>query len=392
MEKTQPDLSVIIVSYNAWEFLDLTLNSVRKAIEGLHCEVIVVDNASETDIVNKVQTSYPFVNTIANNENVGFSKANNMGLKRAKGRLALLLNPDVIVAEDTFHKVLNYYKSNPDIGGLGIRMLNGEGYFLKESKRGLPTPLTSFYKILGLCRWFPRSKTFAQYYHGNLDESQDHQVDVLSGAFLVQKRDSKDNFELLDENYFMYGEDIDLSYQLKQKFGSNHYLGTEPIIHFKGKTTPESALIYHHFYQAMWMFHVKYFKARTFAPLNLLIWITINGIQRFKIWKLSFKNLQRYRKRSKIKRVILFSSNKNLEQKLRSIYAEVELEMIKNARYKSDRTEELIVFDLSAISSKEVIQCLKQFGPGHYAYSSPCGHYIIENGFNKSKGQVYYYG
>lgn len=390
MGKAQPDLSIVIVSFNAWEFLDLTLYSVQKAMQGLSCEVIVVDNASSVDIVNKVQERYDFVKVITNAENLGFAKANNIGLKAAVGRLALLLNPDIIVGEDTLREVLRYYQENPFKGALGLRMLNGEGYFLKESKRGLPTPLTSLYKITGLCHLFPSSVRFAGYYHGNLDPKQDHHVDVLSGAFLVQPRDADGFFEFLDERYFMYGEDIDLSCQLKHKFGANHYLGSQTIIHFKGKSTPASAFIYRHFYQAMWLFYKKYFKTRTPVVLNALIWLAINLIQQFKIAMLYLKRPKNNQKLLVPSSIRVVSMNEDLKHKLERVYAGSVVEIALSVEDKLP-AKELIVFDLATIDNRKIISILEKCGPGNYAYSSPSGSYMVENAYKNSKGRVVYY-
>ncbi len=386
MKTTQPDLSIIIVSFNAWEFLDLTLFSVQKAMQGLSCEVILVDNASD-GVVNQVSESYPFVRIIANNKNLGFAKANNIGLKAATGRFAVLLNPDVIVGEDTFETILECYKEHPSIGGMGLRMLNGKGDFLKESKRGLPTPLTSFYKIIGLCKLYPSSERFAKYYHGNLNEKQNHEVEILSGAFLVQPRDADGNFELLDERYFMYGEDIDLSWQLKQKFGRNYYLGDHAVIHFKGQSTPSSAAISRYFYQAMWMFHVKYFKDRTSSLVNALIWLAVHFIQVLKTGLLFFKRTEVKSSNVSPSIVQIITSNTNMVSRLETLYPGSEVEIVQVPE-KDNRSAHLVVFDLATVANREVIQLLEKLGTGHYAYLSSCGRYLIENANGRNKGTV----
>ena len=179
------DLSVVIVNYNVVNFLEQCLNSVFAASQHLRIEVFVVDNNSVDGSVALVREKFPAVHLVANTENVGFSKANNQAIHLSKGRYVLLLNPDTVVEQDTFDKCVAYMDAHPEAGGMGVRMLDGKGRFLPESKRGLPTPAVSFYKIFGLSKLFPKSKKFGTYHLGFLDEHQTHDVDVLSGAFTV---------------------------------------------------------------------------------------------------------------------------------------------------------------------------------------------------------------
>ncbi|MCU4164236.1 glycosyltransferase [Carboxylicivirga caseinilyticus] len=389
MKQHNPDISIIIVSYNSWEFLDLTLFSVSKAIEDISAEVIVVDNASSINIVDRVRQSYPFVITVGNNENLGFSKANNIGLKMAKGKIAVLVNPDIIVGEDTFKVVLNHFDQDPVAGGIGLRMINGEGNYLKESMRGLPTPFASFCKITGLVSLFPKSKQIARYYHGDLDETQNQKVDVLAGAFLAQRRDDNGEFELLDEQYFMYGEDIDLSYCLMNKFGSNHFLGAAPIIHFKGKSTVASKEIYQYFYQSMWIFHRKYFFKKTFFLVNALIWVAINGIQVLKTAMLELPVRTAKNKTFRPSRILLISHDEKLKDKLGETYHPAEIFI--SEKIDESQMSDMIVFDMGSISLKDIITGIVKNGTGAYAYASPDGKYMIENSLVGGKGQVVYF-
>nr|WP_321405501.1 glycosyltransferase family 2 protein [uncultured Carboxylicivirga sp.] len=389
MKQQNPDISIIIVSYNSWEFLDLTLFSVSKAIINISAEVILVDNASSINIAERVRQAYPFVLTVANNENLGFSKANNIGLKMAKGRIAVLVNPDIIVGEDTFRAVLDHFVQYPKAGAVGIRMINGEGSYLKESKRGLPTPFTSFCKITGLVYLFPKSKHLARYYHGDLDETQNQRVDVLAGAFLAQRRDDKGEFELLDEQYFMYGEDIDLSYCLMKKFGSSHFLGTSPIIHFKGKTTVASKEIYQYFYQSMWIFHRKYFSKKTFFLVNALIWFAINGIQFLKTVMLQLPKSKVNKNAFRPSRILLISRDEMLKKKLNDTYCPDEI--LISERINNSQSFDMIVFDLGSVSICNIIKDIDKNGRGAYAYASPDGKYLIENSLIGGKGQVVYF-
>ena len=217
------DLSVVIVNYNVVNFLEQCLNSVLAASQNLRIEIFVVDNNSVDGSVALVMDKFPSVQVIANTENVGFSKANNQAIMQSKSRYVLLLNPDTVVEQDTFDKCIAYMDAHPNVGGLGVRMLDGKGRFLPESKRGLHTPAVSFYKIFGLSKLFPKSKKFGTYHLGFLDEHQIHEIDVLSGAFMLMRAETLENVGLLDEAFFMYGEDIDLSYRIQQGGYSNVY-------------------------------------------------------------------------------------------------------------------------------------------------------------------------
>ncbi|HCA82875.1 MAG TPA: glycosyl transferase family 2, partial [Flavobacteriales bacterium] len=207
-------LSVIIVNYNVEYFLEQCLNSVVAASKGIAVEVFVVDNNSVDGSCAMVKRRFPEVQLIENHFNAGFSKANNQAMMLAKGEYILLLNPDTVVEEDTFRKVIRFMDEHPDAGGLGVKMIDGKGKFLPESKRGLPTPSVAFYKIFGISRLFPRSKRFGRYHLAYLDKDQSHEIEILSGAFMLMRKTALDKVGLLDEAFFMYGEDIDLSYRI----------------------------------------------------------------------------------------------------------------------------------------------------------------------------------
>jgi len=264
-------LSVIIVNYNVRYFLEQCLHSVRNASAGLDVEVFVVDNASVDGSVKMVREKFPDVNLIASNENLGFAKANNLAMQKATGDYILLLNPDTVIESDTFSKCLAFMDEHPDAGGLGVKMVDGKGKFLPESKRGLPTPEVAFYKIFGLSRLFPHSAKFSRYHLGHLDRDQVHSVEVLSGAFMLMRRTALEKTGFLDEQFFMYGEDIDLSYRITQAGYKNYYYPGTRIIHYKGESTKKGSLNYVFvFYNAMIIFAKKHFSknnARTFSFL-----------------------------------------------------------------------------------------------------------------------------
>ena len=265
-------LSVIIVSYNVKHFLEQCLHSVRAAIAGIDTEILVVDNASVDGSVKMVKEKFPEVICIANDDNPGFAKANNQAIRQSKGEYVLLLNPDTIVETDTFAKIIAFMESHPDAGGLGVKMVDGTGRFLPESKRGLPTPLVAFYKIFGLSRLFPKSKTFNKYHLGYLDKDKTHQVEILAGAFMLMRKSVLDKIGLLDEAFFMYGEDIDLSYRIIKGGYQNYYYPDARIIHYKGESTKKGSLNYVFvFYNAMIIFAQKHFSAKNAQLFSILI-------------------------------------------------------------------------------------------------------------------------
>jgi GT2 family glycosyltransferase len=270
------DLSVVIVNYNVKYFLEQCLHSVQQATEGLKAEVFVVDNNSVDGSVGEISQKFPQIHIIENKENLGFSKANNQAIREAKGRYVLILNPDTVVEEDTFKKCVAFMESHPDAGALGVKMINGKGEFLPESKRALPTPMVSFYKMFGLSSLFPRSRRFGKYHLGHLDKEKTHKVEVLAGAFMFLRKETLDKTGLLDESFFMYGEDIDLSYRITEAGYNNYYFPETTIIHYKGESTKKGSLNYvKMFYQAMIIFAKKHFTSRRARTFSILINLAI---------------------------------------------------------------------------------------------------------------------
>lgn len=270
-------LSIVIVNYNVEHFLEQCLFSVRKAIANIDAEVYVVDNNSVDGSLKMLAEKFPEVKVIANKDNVGFSRANNQAIRLSTGEYVLLLNPDTVVEDDTFTKTIEFMDSHPDAGGLGVKMVDGKGRFLPESKRGLPTPATAFYKMFGLTKLFPHSKRFARYYLGHLDNDEINEVEILAGAFMLMRRETLDKCGLLDETFFMYGEDIDLSYRITLAGYKNYYYPKTRIIHYKGESTKKTSVNYVLvFYKAMEIFVRKHFAdkgAKTFSFfINLAIY------------------------------------------------------------------------------------------------------------------------
>ena len=267
-------LSVVIVNYNVCYFLEQTLLSVRAAaaVLGEPVEVFVVDNNSADQSVAMVRARFPEVILLENKDNPGFSKANNQALRLATGQYQLLLNPDTLVEEATFRRCCDFLDAHPRCGGLGVQMLDGQGQFLPESKRGLPTPAVAFYKIFGLAALLPRSRTFGRYHLGFLAKNEAHEVAVLSGAFMLLRQAALTEVGLLDEDYFMYGEDIDLSYRLTQSGWQNWYFPEVRILHYKGESTKRTSVNYVLvFYRAMVIFARKHFATSGASVFSVLI-------------------------------------------------------------------------------------------------------------------------
>ncbi|MDR9486416.1 glycosyltransferase [Salibacter sp.] len=269
-------LSVIIVNYNVKYFLEQCLISVLQASKDIETEIFVVDNNSVDGSVEMVKERFPEIKLIANKDNVGFSKANNQAIRESKGEYVLLLNPDTLVEEDTFTKTVQFMDEHPNAGGLGVKMVDGKGLFLPESKRGLPTPQVAFYKMFGLSSLFPKSKKFGRYHLGFLDKDEIHKIDVLAGAFMLMRRKTLDEVGLLDETFFMYGEDIDLSWRIKLGGYENYYYPKTRIIHYKGESTKKGSLNYVFvFYKAMIIFAKKHFSSSLAGVYSFFINIAI---------------------------------------------------------------------------------------------------------------------
>jgi GT2 family glycosyltransferase len=255
-------LSVIILNYNVRYFLELCLLSVQKAIQNLDAEIIVIDNNSPDDSCMMMKQRFPNIKLIENKENLGFPKGNNIGVAQAKGEYICILNPDTVVAEDTFEKILNSKLAthNSQLGIIGCKLIDGTGNFLPESKRGIPTPWVAFTKIFGLYKLFPKSSLFNKYYALHLNENQTGKVDILVGAFMVMKRELYNELGGFDENCFMYADDIDLSYRALQNGKSNYYIADSTVIHYKGESTTRDQKYMKHFQEAMQFFYKKHFR------------------------------------------------------------------------------------------------------------------------------------
>ncbi|TYA71375.1 glycosyltransferase family 2 protein [Seonamhaeicola marinus] len=330
-------LSVIILNYNVRYFLELCLKSVQAAIHQIDAEIIVVDNNSEDDSCQMVRTFFPEVTLIQNKENYGFSKGNNIGVRQAKGEYICILNPDTVVPEDVFINLLKSCESRSKLGAVGCKLIDGVGRFLPESKRNVPVIKASFKKMMG------NSKL---YYANHLEENEEGEIDVLVGAFMLMKKKVYDEVGGFDEDYFMYGEDIDLSFKLLKEGYQNYYYGKTSILHFKGESTLKDRLYAKRFYGAMQIFYKKHFRQNLL--FDALVWFGIQMAYFFrKIPKRSVKKINRY---------ILLSKrhNEKLQSKLlNNIFLEKEISNF-------EKSDELI-FDANVLTHKEIISSIEKY-------------------------------
>ena len=268
-------LTVIIVNYNVKYYLEQCLTSVRRAIGGLEAEVVVVDNHSRDGSVEYLRSRFPEVTFIESNHNLGFARANNMAIRQSRADYVLLLNPDTLVGEQVLTDVIAFMDEHPKAGAAGVQMLKVNGEKANESRRGLPTPMTAFYKMTGLCRRYPRHPRFGHYYMGYLPWDEPARIEVVSGAFMMIRRSVLDEVGLLDEDFFMYGEDIDLSYRILKGGYENWYVPVR-IVHYKGESTEKSSFRYVHvFYKAMLIFFRKHYGTMVFwlgIPIRMAIY------------------------------------------------------------------------------------------------------------------------
>ena len=266
------ELSVIIVNFNAGEYLRKCLNSVITAAEKIDHEVFVVDNNSSDGSVEMIGNEFPSVKLIPNKINSGFSAANNQAIRQSTGQFVLILNPDTIVESDTFSKCIEFMNNHPDAGAIGINMSDGEGNYLPESKRAFPSLSAAFFKISGWAYLFPKSKLLNRYYLPQVDYNETSPTEVISGAFMFIRRKALDSSGLFDEDFFMYGEDIDLSYRLIHTGYKNYYFAESQIVHFKGKSTSrKSYRDILQFYKAMRIYARKRAAERELNSYTILI-------------------------------------------------------------------------------------------------------------------------
>jgi len=341
-------LSVIILNYNVRYFLELCVLSVQNAIQNIDAEIIVIDNNSQDDSCSMMKLRFPNVKLIENKENSGFPKGNNIGVAAAKGEYICILNPDTVVAEDTFTKVLAFAKKQNDLGIVGVKLIDGTGNFLPESKRGTPTPFVAFTKITGLYKIFP--KTFGKYYAQYLLENETGKVEILVGAFMVMKRELYNEIGGFDENCFMYSDDIDLSYMALKKGKSNYYFHETSVIHYKGESTIKDGTYMKRFQEAMNFFYKKHFRVSFFFSFFMKI-----GIVFFSLVKM-FQG--KPKPKSSPEKYILVSEDEVLREKLeKKLQIVVERQDITKSFAKNEKAE--IIFDQNQLDFKTIIQAFE---------------------------------
>lgn len=276
------DLSIIIVNYNVKEFLQNLIHSIEKASLNLSKEIIIVDNASDDGSVDFIKEKFPQVKLLANQKNLGFGKANNIGSKHAIGKYILFINPDAIVAEDTFEKMIQFFEKNPDAGLAGCKILNPDGTLQLACRRSFPGPWTSFTKVTGLSTLFPNSKIFARYNLTYLDENKTYEVDAISGSFMMMRKEVFEKVGGFDEQFFMYGEDLDLCYRIQKTGVKVFYIHSTQIIHYKGESTRRSSLDETKvFYSAMHLFVKKHLSSSLLVELILRSAIAVRSVFAF---------------------------------------------------------------------------------------------------------------
>lgn len=342
-------LSVIILNYNVRYFLELCVLSVQKALENIDGEIIVIDNNSSDDSCAMMKQRFPNVKLIENTANLGFPKGNNIGVAHAKGEYICILNPDTVVAEDTFVHVLAFAKKQKDMGIVGVKLIDGTGNFLPESKRGIPTPFVAFTKITGLYKIFP--KTFGDYYASHLTENETGKVEILVGAFMLMQRDLYNEIGGFDQNCFMYSDDIDLSYMALKKGKSNYYFHETTVIHYKGESTIKDGMYMKRFQEAMNFFYKKHFKVSFLFTVFMKI-----GIVFFSLFKtFQGKTIKTNTPKSYILISFPNASGEILRQKLENqLKKSVKLQDVTQSFSENNEIE--IIFDQNYLDFKTIIQ------------------------------------
>lgn len=373
-------LSIIIVNYNVRYFLELCLRSVQAACVNIDSEIIVVDNISSDDSCEMVKELFPNVVLIENEENVGFSKANNQGVAIAKGEYVLILNPDTVVGEDCFHQILEFADTKNDLGALGVKLIDGTGDFLPESKRGIPTLKASLYKILG------SSNKKGSYYSNNIEANGIGEIEILVGAFMLMKTNVYKMVGGFDEDYFMYGEDIDLSYKLLKADLKNYYLGTTKVIHFKGESTRKDVRYLKHFHGAMEIFYKKHFSSNLCYDILMKIGIKLWFLSKY--FKLSDTHIIIHEREN-----VLYVGDKRVtidETMTRNLHFLKFSSIKKLERHVTKNSVEEVWLDVSYLTYEKVIDIIMLLRSKSVIFKihSTDTHYVIGSNSSDGRGEV----
>ncbi|WP_432671540.1 glycosyltransferase family 2 protein [Flavobacterium sp. SM2513] len=367
-------LSVIILNYNVRYFLEQCIRSVQKAIQNLDAEIIVIDNNSPDHSCEMVKTLFPNVILIENKENTGFPKGNNIGVEKANGKYLCILNPDTVVAEDTFEKVLAFAETKSDLGIVGCKLIDGTGNFLPESKRGIPTPWVAVTKIFGL---YKISNLFGKYYAQHLSENETGKVEILVGAFMVMKRELYTEIGGFDENCFMYSDDIDLSYMVLQRGKSNYYFHETTVIHYKGESTIRDEKYMKRFQEAMQFFYKKHFKKSLAFDYFM------------KVGAFSFSLIKKNQKteiKKEIEEYVIFSKD-NLKFNL----SKKELYLDDFSQFKNDlSTTTEIIFDANSFLFHDIINFMNLNNAVNLTFKNyiPDSNYLIGSNNSIDRGEI----
>ncbi|GGF12483.1 glycosyltransferase family 2 protein [Flavobacterium limi] len=351
------ELSVIILNYNVRYFLELCVLSVQEALSAIDGEIIVVDNDSDDGSCLMMKSRFPDVLLIENKENSGFPKGNNIGVAKAKGKYICILNPDTVVAEDTFVKILAFAEEKKDLGIIGCKLIDGTGNFLPESKRGTPTPWVAFTKIFGLYKIFSNQKLFNQYYAQHLSENETGNVDILVGAFMVMERELYLETGGFDEDCFMYADDIDLSYSVLQKQRKNYYFHETSVIHYKGESTVKDEKYMRRFQEAMEFFYRKHFRRSLFFSVFIKVGIFLFSFVKMFLGKPKLNPLP--------ESYVFFSSNEILCGRLSSVlknkvvFLDFKKEKMVNSCLVSKGKRIEVILDNQYVSFKKCIEILE---------------------------------
>jgi len=381
-------LSVIILNYNVRYFLEQCVLSVQEALSTLDAEIIVVDNHSSDESCLMMKNKFPNIKLIENKSNFGFPKGNNIGVEQASGKYVCILNPDTVVAEDTFTKILAFAEKQTDLGIAGCKLIDGTGSFLPESKRGIPTPWVAFTKVFGLYKIFPNWNLFNQYYAQHLEQEQTGKVEILVGAFMLLKREFYLELEGFDENCFMYADDIDLSYRSLQQKKSNYYFHETTVLHYKGESTLKDEKYMKHFQNAMNFFYQKHFKKSFFFTFFIQIGT----------WFFSFVKMFQGKTKAKPRpeSVVFYSSNKILSEKLPHIlknkveFLDFKKEKMVNSCqvFKGKRVE--IILDNQYVSFKKCIKIIETLKDKNITFKilPKNTNFIIGSNSRNDRGQI----
>lgn len=368
-------LSVIIVNYNVRYYVEQCLRSLDRALDGVDAEVFVVDNHSRDGSVEYLSRRFPKVNLIASHHNLGFARANNVAIRQSEGEYVLLLNPDTFVGESTIRRALEFMDSHEHAGSAGVRMLTCTGESAMESRRGIPTPMTAFYKMCGLCACFPRHPRFGRYYMGGIPWDSPVRIDVVSGAFCLLRREALEKVGLLDETFFMYGEDIDLSYRILKGGYENWYLPFS-ILHYKGESTQKSSFRYIHvFYEAMLIFfrkHYGHFSLLLSVPIKTAIYAKAGAALVRMVAERVRKNLGFFSVRHKREPVYFFLGTRQMLSRCRRIvrhegikgmYQEADVRSMPDGHLACDLPADVpvcVVYDTAAYGYDDILRIFAQ--------------------------------